>query len=425
MKKKLKWLGLMLWILLMPFVLPAEEIQEKKDPLTLDQCIEFALRQHPAIVAARKTLSVNQSRIGQAQSDYYPQLSSSSGYNRYWDTTRHDVYSTSLILSQNIYDFGRTQSRTAIQQHYLESAVLDLENVIRQTLFGVKKAYYGVLAAEQSRDAAKETVSQFDQHLKQANAFYQAGRRARYEVTRAEVDLSNARLALIKAENVLKLARVSLDTALGGESEVAARGIEDHLKLSPYAFVFEKAQEKAYQERADLNSLLFRKKALEESLALAQKGFYPTFSGNAAYTYAGDDRTSQTRDEWKLGATLTIPIFSGFLTKYQIDEAKANLKVLAANEEGLRQTIFQEIQQGYLNLKEAEERISHTELAIRQAKENLDLANGRYATGVGSPMEVTDAEVSLNNAKLAHIQALYDWKMAQAEIEKALGGSVQ
>jgi outer membrane protein TolC len=118
---------------------------------------------------------------------------------------------------------------------------------------------------------------------------------------------------------------------------------------------------------------------------------------------------------------MNIPLFTGFLTKYQVEEAKANLEVLAANEALLRQTIYQDVRQAWLNMREAADRIVVAELSVRQATENLELANGRYASGVGSPIEVTDALVAASNAKTAQISALYDYKLAQSSLEKAAG----
>ncbi|MBI5039191.1 MAG: TolC family protein, partial [Nitrospirae bacterium] len=92
-----------------------------------------------------------------------------------------------------------------------------------------------------------------------------------------------------------------------------------------------------------------------------------------------------------------------------------------ANEELLRQNVFLEVQQSFLNLKEAEERIPAAELTVKQAEENFEIANGRYTAGVGNPIEVTDAEVALSNARRDYIQALYDYKIAQASLGKAMG----
>ena len=118
---------------------------------------------------------------------------------------------------------------------------------------------------------------------------------------------------------------------------------------------------------------------------------------------------------------MTFPLFSGFLTKYQVQEARSNLDVIRANEESLRQNILLEVKQAYLNLEEARERIPTAELTVRQAEENLELASGRYKAGVGNPIEVTDALVVYNNAKSSYIQALYDYRVAGASLQRAMG----
>jgi outer membrane protein len=305
-----------------------------------------------------------------------------------------------------------------IQKFNLNAAQADLENTSDMVIFNVSQGYYTILKNKRNRDVAQETVAQFDHHLKQAKGFYQAGTRAKFDVTRAEVDLSNSKLSLIKAENALRLAKVSLNNAIGLPYAPEYR-IEDNLDFAKYALPLEQAIEKAYDNRADLQSLLAKKKAATESIELAKKGYYPTLSGSASYTWVNEDMSSQKG--WKVGASFTIPLFSGFLTTYQVQEYEANLKVFSANEELLRQSILLDIQQAYLNLREAEERISNTQLTVKQAQENLDLVNGRYMAGIGNPIEVTDAQVSYSNAKTSYNQALYDYKIAQASIVKAMG----
>jgi outer membrane protein TolC len=124
---------------------------------------------------------------------------------------------------------------------------------------------------------------------------------------------------------------------------------------------------------------------------------------------------------WDVGLALTIPLFSGFLTSHQVAEAKSSLYALRANEESLRHQILLDVRQAFLNLQAAEASISTADLAVKQAKENLDLANGRYAAGVGSPIEVSDAFATYVTAQAAYTGALYNYKLAQASIEKAMG----
>lgn len=412
-----------LLILIIPFKTEAEEVIKKGEMLDLQRCIEIALKMHPNIIAAMSTVDVNKSRIGQAQANYYPQINWSSGYSKYSPVSRtinsaFDEYSSSATLKQNIYDFGKTATQVDIQRLNLNSSRSDFDSVTEQLILNVKQAYYGLLQARKNRDVALETVKQFEQHLLQAKGFYEVGTKPKFDVTKAEVDLSNARLNVIRAENALRIARVNLNNALG-LPDAPEYEIEDSLSFQRYEIRLDDAIKRAYENRPDLKSIIAKKNAAEFSIELVKKDYYPILSGNADYSWSGE--RFPLNHGWDVGVTVTFPIFSGFLTKYQVNEARSNLNVLKANEESLRQGIFLEVQQAYLNLHEAEERISTAEIAVRQAEENLELAKGRYAAGVGNPIEVTDAMVAYSNAKTAYIQALYDHKVAQASLEKAMG----
>jgi outer membrane protein len=274
------------------------------------------------------------------------------------------------------------------------------------------------LQAAQNRNAVKETVSQFQLHLRQARGFYEAGTKPKFDVTKAEVDLSNAELNLIKAENQLRLSRVTLNNAMG-IPDAPIYELKDNLFYMEYKVLFEDALQKAYAQRPDLRSLSTRKEAAKESINLSRKGYLPSLSGNASYSYTGAG--FPLNDSWGLGVNLTFPLFSGFSTDYQVAGARANIDTLSANEQALKQDIFLQLKQAYLNLREAGERITNTEVTIKQAKENQELAMGRYQAGVGSPIEVTDALVALISSEVAHISALADYKNAQSSIEKAIG----
>ncbi len=407
----------LLFIVVIPSHCMAEDMVNQGERLTLERCVGIALAKHPNIAASANTITVNESRVGQAEASYYPRVNWTAGYRR-TSPGSLDKYSGSITLSQNIYDFGKTPAQVSVQKWNLESAGSDLQDVSDQIIFNVRQAYYGVLQAQRNRDVAAETVRQFGQHLEQARGFYEVGSKPKFDVTRAEVDLSNARLGLIRSENALRIAIVNLNNAMGIPA-APEYAIEDSLSFQRYSITLEDATKRAYESRPDLRSATARKQAAEASVRLAKSGHYPELTGSASYNWEGE--SFPLDHGWDVGATLAFPLFSGFSTRYQVEESGAALNVLLANEELLRQTILLEVQQAYLNLKEAEERIPAAELVVKQAEENLDIANGRYTAGVGSPIEVTDAEVALSSAKTAYIQALYDYRIAQASLEKSMG----
>ncbi len=418
-----------------PFRAHAEEIIKKGETLTLQQCLDIAARIQPAVTAAQYVVDVNRSRVGEAQSNYYPQISANASYSRVKPLTgaqravtagvsgsastgAFNDYAGSVSLSQNIYDFGRTSSQVDISKLNLDASRASLDNTFEQVAFNVRQAYYGVLQAQRNRDVAVETVKQYQQHLEQAKGFYEVGTHPKYDVTTAEVNLSNAQLSLIKADNALKVAKVTLNNVMG-VPDAPEYGIQDNLAFQRYPVTLGKAVETAYKNRPDLQSLIAQRKAAERNIDLQRTGYFPLLTGNAAYNLGGTEFPLEKG--WTIGVGVTFPIFSGFLTKKQVEEARANLSVFRANEESLKQSILLDVQQAYLNLVDTERSISTAELTVKQATENLEIADGRYAAGVGNPIEVTDAQVTLTNAKTSYIQALYNYKIAQASLEKAMG----
>ena len=397
--------------------------------LTLNQCIDTALNKNPTVLASMYGVDVNRSRVGEARSNYYPQLSASGAYTRidplssqtstFGSSAAYDQYTSSITLSQNIFDFGKTFQQVDISKYNLESARSDLNTTQDTIILSVKQAYYGVLKAKRDRDVAADVLKQFQLHLDQAKGFYDVGTKARIDVIKAEVDLSNAKLSLINAENALNLAWVTLNNVMG-TPDAPEYTIEDNLSFQHYEVTLEEARSRAFENRPDLKSIVSKRQAAEANIGYARSGYYPVLSGFASYNWAGET-TSNMDHSWNAGVLLTVPLFSGFLTVHQAAEARSNLYILKANEESLRQQIQLDIRQAYLNLQAAEASIATAELASAQAKENLDLANGRYSAGVGSPIEVSDAFATYVTAQANYTSALSNYKIDQATIEKAMG----
>jgi outer membrane protein TolC len=410
----------------LPFPVSGEVITTG-EMLTLQRAIDIALKNQPSILAGQSTVKANEATIGQARANYYPQITASGSYSKTSPATsstgisatgKYDQYSSSVGLSQTIFDFGKTPTQVRINSLNTESSRFDLDSTLNTVVFNVKQAFYNVLQAQRNSDVAGESVKQFQQHLDQAQGFYGVGTKSKIDVTKAEVDLSNARLNLIKAENQVRLSRVTLNTAMG-IPDVPDYNLEDNLSYTKYGLPFEEALPMVYAKRPDLQSSEKKKEAAKESISLARKGYFPVLSGSASYAYSNND--FPLNNSWNYGVSISIPLFSGFDTRYRVAQAQANYDTISANEQSLRLDIYSQVQQGYLTLREAEERIGASELTVRQATENVELATGRYRAGVGSPLEITDALVGLNNAKVAYTQALTDYKNAQASIEKAIG----
>ncbi|MGA2533778.1 MAG: TolC family protein [Candidatus Aminicenantales bacterium] len=405
------------------------EAVRRGELLKLERCIAIAIERLPAIMASRATSEADKSLIREAESSYFPQISWTSSIGRasvgprtsLGITSRsvtYNSYSTGLNLSQNVFDFGKTPTQVRIQKLNYNASISDIETATQLAVFNVKQAYYGLLQAKRNSDVAEEAVKQFQLHVDQANGLYEVGLAPKYDVSKAAVDLGNAKVNVIKARNAVKMARVTLNNAMGVTGTLDY-DVEDNMSFEAYGISFEDALAEAYKNRPDLTSLIARRQAADSSITLAKKGFFPVVSGSASYDYAGN--VFPLARGWSLGLSLDVPVFNGFLTTAQVAQARADLNVIRANEETLRQSVYLAVQQAYINLEQAEELVPVSELNVTAAQENYDIANGSYKEGVGDPIQVADASAALISAKIAYIEALYECKVARAALEQAMG----
>ena len=434
-----KWVLWFCFLLIAAFpgAAPAQEgLPPKGKPLNLEQCVELALKYQPLLQASQASIAAQKARVEQALAAYYPQINFNSTYNtsttnfstvgggairsggNSWSFT--DIVSLGPSLNQLIYDFGRTANTVKINRETRSASEQDLQTTIQTVVLNVKQTYYGVLQTLALIKVAEDTLDQNQKRLEQAKGFYEAGTRPKIDVTNAEVNLANVQLSLIRARNNYQVARANLNNAMGLREDLNF-AIEESLEFKPKGVALEEILQSAYGRRPEILQIKARQRSQEASVELARSSYYPTLSGNASNLYRTDRPPRDFDWDWSFGVVLTVPIFSGYSTPAQIAEAKANLKNLEAQEETLRQNIRLEAEQAYLSRKEAVERITVTEKTLDQAKENYDLASGRYQVGVGQPLEITDAEVLLANARANHIQALYDFKVAEARIDRAMG----
>ena len=409
------------------------------EKLSLTQCLETALKNQPAIRAAQENVRAGQGRETQAASPYFPQLTASTGYSEshaplggaFGDSTTKS-YTTSLSLSQTLYDFGKTGNAYDAAKLGTLSLERDAERISQEVVLNVKQSYYALLAAKKLVEVAQKTIEQTESHLKQAEAFFRAGSKPRYDVTRAEVEVNNANLGLINAKNGVRIRTIALNNAMGIDPGRATEIVEE-LPSVPVLPSLDKAQADALQNRPDMKRMEADIEAARARLTAERSNYLPTLSANAAYNWAngttemgpflGTMFKGDVQNSWNAGIMLTLPLFQGGLTKGRVGEARANLLALEAQRDAMKQSILLEVNQAFADLESAAARVEVMEKTLQKARENLDIAQGRYKAGVGPYIEVTDAQLSSVNSETDHIKALYDYHLAIAQLLKAMGSA--
>lgn len=402
--------------LLAPWVMEARDVPA---PLSLEECLAVAEANHPALEEARATIDGEKARLGQIRTsnavkgDASLSVSASSGGN--------ESYSTSFTVSKLVYDSGRNTLQRKRQTLSLDSASESARGVVLSVRTAVKTAYYDLLLAERRLDQAEEAVGSYERHLNQAKAFYEVGTKPKFDVTKAEVDLGNAKMTLVSAEAAVRSGWAALANAMGVlQAETTLSSPFRPVQLLPSE---EAALAGALENRPEVRGARLKSEMDRIGIAIAAKGNAATASVSGSAVLSGSDFPLD--DDYRAGVSLSIPVFDGGTTRYQVDEARATSRGTEAAEKRITQSAVYDVRTRLLAVREAESRIPVAELLVRQATENLELAEGRYNAGVGNALEVTDAILASNEAKLSHVQALHDYSTALSALEQALGAELE
>ena len=406
--------------------------------LTLLEAMSITIDHHPQYRQMLHTAQANKEIIGEALSNYMPHLSAGAGYN--YETGNfvispgipqsfyvalppnsnqaYNFFQASFNLTQTIFTFGQRITQVRQAKYAYKSSQDQARWTLLNLLSSVETAYDTLAQNLLLVEAAKKTVDDYKAQLQVAQAEFQIGMAAKFDVLNARVNLSNAQLNLITAKNNVSTARVALNNAMGIESSVSY-SVETDLAYVPFSADYQKLIEQALRNRPDLSSAVNQKKADLQNERYYESTYMPSIGMTGGYTYAS--MFFPLTYNWSAGATISIPIFSGFLTVHQ--ERQAQKTTLAARdaEENVRVGIVAAIRQDVYNLNTAMERIKTTQDLLSQAKESLRLAAGQYQVGVGSAVALTQAEADLAAARAQVVQAVYGYKIARATLIRDSG----
>lgn len=412
-------------LVLLALLIPTQPLYAES-ALTLDEALTTALKNHPQVVEAKENLIGAEARTGQALANYYPQVGIAADWSRgrsyltaLQDIKTTEVNTDAFYLKQTIYDFGRTSGSVDAARSNSDAADKALTITRQDLALRVRSAFYLLLAAEKQVVAVRETVAARAQVHRQALEFFNQGIRAKVDVARAEANLFAAKTTLIRAENNREIARIELANAIG-MSSLGERTLAEPSSASLPLIERSQVQQEAIHNRAELKQLTTLKMAANANLKTAKASYLPILSGTASIGYADRD-FPPVGNVWGVGLNLSMPLFSGFSSVEQVREANAAINAIEARQSNLKLLIIRESESTWLGANEAAARMVSTDKEVAAANESRSLAEGRYHEGVGSIIEVTDAQSQALDAQTASIQATYDYYTALARLDRALG----
>jgi outer membrane protein TolC len=342
----------------------------------------------------------------------------SYGYSTGSDVDSENSYSVSATGSKTLYDSGKNRLNKSAQKIAIEQANDGETDTRLSVVTNVKRAYYDLLLAQRNLEVAQDQLLNLRDHLETAKGYYEVGARPLIDVTKAEVDVANARVSALSAEAKVKLAYESLFAAMG-DMELDPFGLTTPLEAPELRADASRMTELALAARPDYLKAMLAVSAADIRIQSAARSSAPTVSLNAGGTYGG--RAFPLEDTFSAGVRVDFPVYDAGERDAAIEIARAQRTQAEAARELIAQNIVYEVRQAVLDLENAYARIQAASEALEYARENLDLAQGRYSTGVGSPLEVSDAVSDLSQARFTHYQAIYDAQAAVVSLEKAAG----
>jgi outer membrane protein len=418
-----------------PFATPQELVGRE---LGLEEAVNIALENAPLIVARIGDYVASQQRVNQALAPLLPQLTGSGSYGRArtvgviaGNAGYQDFGAARLTASQLLFDFGRTwaakdvaKSNAEALKEVLEAQKLDIAQL-------VKTQYFTLLLSKRLVEVNVTALERAEVNLRSAQGFFQVGTQPKSFVTRAEVDVANGRVNVIRAQNAVSLARVALNTAMGIAVN-APTEVKDLLAYQQFPMNRDALVAEAIKNRPEYRQVKAQADAADAFVRQTFRDFFPNLTGIGNYGLVGiTGSTGQTsrstsgftdvNNVWELGLSLNWSIFDGGGRVARYKEAKAAVEASQARVRDTELQVWQSVEQSYLNLGEAEERIGAAGKAVESAEENYQLARGRFDAGVANIIELTDAQLALTQAQSTEAQALSDYRIAIANLERALG----
>ena len=442
---------------------------QKGAKLNISDCIQIALKNSPLINKAYYNYHVSKNDEKLARTAFFPTIGVGTGYTyntstsdrRFNYNNNNDSYTAQATLSQLIFNFGKTNAQIKMQKFNKIAAMYNFDDVVLDTILGVKTYYYSVLAAKATVDINRANVQINERNYQRTKAYFDQGIRSKIDLVNAEVNLSDSKVTLVNSikayQNAIVQLNNSMYVAYTPEYEISATetfnfqqkeipvnlqkisekrdlsktpapvsdatltskvekmDVIETFKFKPFPYTFEECVEKAKENRPDLKAYKATLEAMKQSLLYIKRQYYPEISASAGYNYRNQYNTNSFNVGVNLSSSVNI-----LSEKYQSDNGKLQVK-LAQNEiDLLEQNIYFEVQNAYINMVQLEKQIPLLAVKVKQTFENFELADGRYAVGIGDYIQLQDARVNYNNAQQSYVQTVYNYNVARANLEKLI-----
>ncbi len=412
--------------------------------LDLEETIQRALLTNPSVKIAeynRKAAKADYSAAKSARGISIS-LSHSSGRGGYADNRYNTIYqngrpvaiydkgianshSNSITASLPIFTGGELQGQIGQAKANYRSMLSAEEQAYNEMKETATTGYFNMLNATNMKALRQESVDRLQAHLDNVIAQYNVGIVARADVLRSEVELANAQQNYITASNEYDVAEATLNNIIGTPLGTTLL-LKDRLQYEPYENDMAYCLAYSEQHRPELKQAEYAIDSAEAALVVARSGHMPKVYANASNNWGGNgsDWPGDDDENWSVGVTASMNVFDSGVTWSKIHAAQENLAKAKESQRQIKDNVELEVRTDYLSMREAEKRITTAQVAVASAEEDYHIAVVRYQAGVGTNIDVMDAQEALTQAKTNYYQALYNYNTSKAALNTSMGVGV-
>jgi len=434
-KTSLVWSGV-LFILSLTFF-PGGGLAADKKVYTLDECVKEALANNWKLKAKKETIDQAGYVKNQARAEFLPKLSTSYSYARYgWkNRLRTEVFNMEIgslnnyqwkgTVTQPIFTGFALISSYRLAELGIDQSELEVQLETLDLALNAKTAYFDILTADNAVETAQKSAEALESHAEVARNFYKVGMIPINDLLQSEVEAGNAKHYVIRARNAARLARAKLNTILSRpvNAEIDVVDIKVH---ETQKGDFQEYLEEALRNRPEMKLIENNLLQTDQVIRLAESKNYPEVVFVWEYTKEGDTPSVNGGDfhqasNWAAQAALKWTFWEWGKTYYAVKEQESVKNELLKTKMQLEEDIQLQIKDAVLNIETAETNIPITRKAVEQGEENLRVSQERYKAQVSTSTEVLDAQRYLTDARVFYYTALYQYHLARASLQRAMG----
>ena len=401
--------------------------------INLDKAIEMALKTNPTVKISEAESSVALAQKDEAKASrwlsidythktvrggYYDPDPSSSQY------APRNSHTNGFTASIPLYTGGKLSGTIEQAVQNYKSSEYGVDESYQAVKLSATNGYYAVLQAIDTVKLSKDSVERLSAHLQNVQAQYDVGVVAKVDVLRSQVELADAEQTLIKAQNAYDLAVADLNNIIGLPHGTDLK-VTESLQYNKYDNPMENCINFALANRPELFQAEAGIEAAKAAVKVAKSGYMPQVAASASNDWSSTSWPGDDNQNWGVGVSVSMNVFDSGVTAAKVNASEASLYKAEETYRQTKDSVQLDVRNNYLSLREAEKRIATSKVAVDSAEEDYRISQLRYQAGVGTNIDVMDAQVALTQAKNNYVQALYDYNTSSAALAKSMGVPVR